>query len=334
MKKKILSFFLVISFIFSLTCTATAKELKAGDEVLIGGMPFGIKLYTGEMIVSGFADVDGENESCSPAYKAGIRENDIILKVNNKNIKTAEEVTSEVENSNGKALNFMCKRNGTELNFNVIPIKSISSGKYKIGLWIKDCTTGIGTVTYIDEESGNFGGLGHGICSAENGNLLPLKNGIVNDVTISGVNKGEIGSPGELKGFFSSGEIGVIKKNTKFGLFGSLKDNQKCTKVIKISSKDETVSGKAKVYCTLSENRIQEYDIEIICDAADKNSANFSVIVTDPALIQETGGIVQGMSGSPIIQNGKLVGAITHVLVNDPTKGYGIFIENMLNAEG
>ncbi|MBR6650714.1 MAG: SpoIVB peptidase [Clostridia bacterium] len=335
MKKKILSFLFTLTILISLTFSVEAKEIKVGDEVLIGGMPFGIKIYTGEMVVSGFTNVDGIKESYSPAYNAGIREKDIILKINNKTIKSADDVTNEVKNSEGKQLDFTCIRKGTEMHFTVNPIKSQSMGEYRIGVWIKDCTTGIGTITYLDKESGDFGGLGHGICSTENGELLPMKNGKVNEVNISGISKGEIGSPGELKGFFSSGETGTINSNTKFGIFGIFTKPNINTNInvpIKIASKKETVSGKAKIYCTLSENCIKEYEIEIICDSTDKSATNFAVLVTDPQLINETGGIVQGMSGSPIIQDGKLVGAVTHVLVNDPTRGYGVYIENMLEV--
>ncbi len=331
--KKIISLALSTLLLFALICPSYATDIKAGDNVTIGGMPFGVKFFSGNMTVSGFTEVDSENGSVSPAFEAGMRENDVIIKLNNKKVQTAEEVTRTVEESDGKALIFFCKRNNEDITFTVTPVKSISAGTYKIGIWIKDSTAGIGTVTYIDPETGEFGGLGHGICSSETGELMPIRRGIVSEVKISGIDKGEVGSPGELKGYFSSGKIGIVTKNSDegvFGIFTNVKRNPQYTSPITVASKDETKTGKATVLCTLSSNEIQEFDIEIICDNSDANAKSFAVVATDPDLIAETGGIVQGMSGSPIIQDGKLIGAVTHVLVNDPTHGYGIFIENML----
>ena len=335
--KKIISAALSLILLFALICPSYAANIKAGDSVTVGGMPFGIKFFSGNMTVNGFADVDGENGSFSPAFEAGMRENDVIIKLNNKKVKTAEEVTRIIEDSNGKEVTFKCIRNGEDISFNVKPIKSISSGKFRIGIWIKDSTAGIGTVTYIDPKTGEFGGLGHGICSSETGELLPIRRGIVSDVKVSGIEKGEVGDPGEIKGYFSSGKLGIITKNSDEGVFGVFTDiisNEKYTKPVVIGSKEETKTGKATILSTLSTNEIKEYDIEIVCDHSIENQKSFVVVATDPDLIAETGGIVQGMSGSPIIQNGKLIGAITHVLVNDPTKGYGIFIENMLASAG
>lgn len=335
MKNKIISISISLILLISLISPSNAIQLKAGDDIIVGGMPFGVKFFSGDLIINGFVDVDSENGSFSPASEAGLKENDIVLKINEKDVKTAEDVTREVESSDGKAINFLCKRDGKELNIKVTPIKSKSSGTYKIGISIRDCTAGIGTVTYINKETGEFGGLGHGICSAETGDMLDIRRGIVCDVNISGIDKGKTGDPGELKGYFSSGKTGIITKNTNCGVFGIFSDFQKksiCSQTIKIAPKEETKTGKAIIYCTLSDNSIKEYDIEIVCNSAEESSKNFAIVATDPELIAETGGIVQGMSGSPIIQDGKLVGAVTHVLVNDPTKGYGIYIEDMLKA--
>lgn len=333
--RKILCFLMSLLFLFALIIPCEAIQLKAGDSVLVGGVPFGVKFFSGSMTVSGFADVDGENGSSSPAYEAGIREKDVILKINGEKVKTAEEVTRTVEKSDGKTLDFLCNRNGKEISFDVIPIKSITSNTYKIGIWIKDSTSGIGTVTFIDKQSGFFGGLGHGICSNETGELVPIRRGIVCNVTISGVEKGKVGTPGEIRGFFSGGKTGVVTVNCDcgvFGIFSTLTPNPKYCEPIEIGGRNEVQNGKATILCTLSENTVNEYGIEISKDSTEENSKSFTVTVTDPKLLEETGGIVQGMSGSPILQNGKLIGAITHVLVNDPAKGYGIYIENMLEA--
>ena len=332
--KKILSVVVSILLLFSLIIPSYASEIKAGDTVLLGGIPFGVKFYSGNMTVSGFSEVDGEGGDSSPAYEAGLRENDVIIKINGNEVKSAEEVTRAVENSQGKTISFICKRNDKDITLNVTPIKSRSAGTYKIGIWIKDSTAGIGTITYVDPNTGEFGGLGHGIYKSETGELLKIRRGIINDVKISGVVKGEVGAPGELKGFFSSGKNGIVNKNTDCGVFGVLtkfKESKYLRQEIEIASRDKVKNGKASVFCTLSDNTLKEYTIEINCDKCE-NSKCFNITVTDPALLAETGGIVQGMSGSPIVQEGKLIGAVTHVLVNDPTKGYGIFIENMLNA--
>ncbi len=334
MKKRLVSYAISLLILLSLICPAGATNIKAGDSALLGGMPFGVKFFSGNMTVSGFSEVDGENGSISPAYDAGMRENDIIIKLNGKDVKTAEEVTRTVENCNGKEVTFLCNRSGKELTFVVTPIKSVTAGTYKIGIWIKDSTAGIGTITFIDPKTGEFGGLGHGICSNDSGELLEIRRGIVSEVKISGIDKGEIGDPGELKGFFSSGRIGIVTKNTDNGVFGVLTDfnkKNKYKKTVTIASKNEVKDGKAIILCTLCDNNINEYEITINCADNEENSKSFNITVTDPRLIAETGGIVQGMSGSPIIQNGKLIGAVTHVLVNDPTRGYGIYIENMIS---
>lgn len=333
--RKILSFTLSLFLLFALIIPSGAAELKAGDSVYIGGMPFGVRFFTGNMTVSGFTEVDGETGNVSPAYDAGMREKDVILKIDNKDIKTAEEVTRAVENSDGKTLLFQCNRDGRNITFEVKPAKSLSAGAYKIGIWIKDSTSGIGTVTFVDKKTGFFGGLGHGICSSETGDLVSIRRGVVCNVKISGIEKGKNGTPGELRGYFSSGKTGVVTVNCDngvFGIFSSFTPNEKYNAPLPIASRKETKSGDASILCTLSDNTISEFDIKIDTDTLDSTSKSFIISVTDPKLLEATGGIVQGMSGSPIIQDGKLIGAVTHVLVNDPTRGYGIFIENMLEA--
>ena len=332
--KKILTAVTAVILLISLIIPSYASDIKAGDKVLLGGVPFGVKFYSGNMTVSGFSEVDGEDGDSSPAYEAGLRENDIIVKLNNKEVKSAEDVTRSVENSDGKSISFTCLRDGKSITIKVKPIKSISAGTYKIGIWIKDSTAGIGTITYVDAKSGEFGGLGHGICSGDSGELLKIRRGILNDVKISGIVKGKIGTPGELKGFFASGKNGVVTKNTENGVFGVLtnyRNDQSFKREITVAKRNEVKTGNASVFCTLTNNTVDEYNIEINCDDSE-NSKCFNITITDQKLISETGGIVQGMSGSPIVQNGKLIGAVTHVLVNDPTRGYGIYIENMLDA--
>ena len=204
----------------------------------------------------------------------------------------------------------------------------------RLGIEVKDTAAGIGTVTYIDPASGAFGGLGHGICAPDTGELYPMKSGKVTEVILGGVQKGAQGKPGELRGVLSHTEIGTLEKNTVCGVFGTLSlESSSLSDPLPVGTRAEVESGPAEILCSIKNGAPQRYQIriaEIDRDATDSKS--FRIEVTDPTLIALTGGIVRGMSGSPIIQNGKLVGAVTHVLVANPTEGYGIFIENMLNA--
>ena len=295
--------------------------------VYVGGVPFGIKFATKGATVMGF-----EDECLNPAYRAGLRLHDIITKVNGKEISSASEISAAVEN--GREVELTCLRAGKEYKIKFKPKYSESDKKYTVGLWLKDSGAGIGTITYVMED-GSFGGLGHGICESETGALTPIANGSVLGVTINGLAKGQRGVPGELKGYFNSSKIGALYKNTEVGVFGALAEIPEAVKgkLYSLGLKDELKEGKATIICTLDDNERREYSIEIynINRNAQGNKC-FSIKITDPELLSKTGGIVQGMSGSPIIQNGKLVGAVTHVLINDPTSGYGIFIENMLTA--
>ncbi|MBQ8207515.1 MAG: SpoIVB peptidase [Clostridia bacterium] len=304
----------------------------------VGGFPFGVKFFTEGIIVVNLADVSTDSGSINPAYDAGIRANDIIIKCNGTAVASAKELTSMIENSGGKALTLTYKRDGAEFNVSLTPVLSKDDGLYKTGMWIKDSGAGIGTVTYVSPEDYSFGGLGHGICDPNTGELLPMQRGSLMDVTLSGVKKGLVGDPGEIKGYFDGEKLGAVLTNTDCGVFGIYAEKPKeANRLFPIGLKNEIQNGKATVICTLDESGAKEYEIELsaINESAPINSNKcFTVKVTDPKLIDITGGIVQGMSGSPIIQNGKIIGAITHVMINDPTTGYGIFIENMLNQMG
>ena len=294
-----------------------------------GGMPFGVKFFTDGVLVVGFAE-GGQN----PAQDAGLRVRDVITKINGKNVTSAAEMTEIVEKCGGNALNITFTRDGKEQTVQVKPYFSKDEGKYKTGVFVRDSGAGIGTVTYIVPETGEFAGLGHGICDGETGALIPIKRGTVSDVVINGIVKGAQGAPGEIKGYFKQGKTGTMLKNTGCGVYGVLTPCPSGIKPMPIGLKGELCEGEAYILCTLDEGGgIQKYSISI--SNINKNATEgkcFTVRITDPALIEKTGGIVQGMSGSPIIQNGKLVGAVTHVMINDPTAGYGIFIENMLSG--
>ena len=318
----------------SVGASISRAELKA-LRLYPGGIPFGIKFITEGVLVIGVCAIKSNNKEINPSESAGLKVGDRIIAIDGKRLCSAEELTSIVEESNGRSLAVSYTREGVSQSTLLTPIYSESEGAYKTGLYVKDSGAGIGTVSYINPATLEFGGLGHGICEGENGALIPISKGSVLDVNINGVIKGKSGTPGELRGYFSSGRTGSLLQNNDCGVFGRFTAIPKNlpSEALPIALKSELKSGKAYIYTTLEGCSPKKYEIEI--SNIKPNEARgkcFTVRVTDPELLKKTGGIVQGMSGSPIIQNGKLVGAVTHVLINDPTTGYGIFIENMLNA--
>ena len=332
---------LVIGFVLLLTLSLAVLPIAAETPKMLcpGGMPFGIRFMTDGVFVVGFCDVTENGTAYSPAKDAGLRENDRIVKCNGEAVQSAEAFTNAVEASGGKSLSIEIRRGNETLTLSVTPKKSDLDAKYKSGMWIRDSGAGIGTVTYVDPDSCLFAGLGHGICNSPHGDLVPMTRGTIFDVTVSEAARGKPGTPGELKGYFTAEKLGTLLSNTDVGMFGALteipekmKCDERC-KPIPIAEKKEVTAGSATIYSTLDENGIGEYEVKLSDIHPDADGGKcFTVKVTDPRLLEKSGGIVQGMSGSPIIQNGKLVGAVTHVLINDPTTGYGIFIENMLNA--
>jgi stage IV sporulation protein B len=272
---------------------------------------------------------------------------DVIVGVNGKPPICAASLTKAVEESEGKPITLTVKRtvqsrsskkqgggesSTTELTVTVTPVKSVSENRYKTGLWVRDSGAGIGTVTFILPDSLTFAGLGHGICDGDTGELITMQRGQVTSVTVSGVERGEAGDPGAIKGYFAPGKTGSLMGNTHCGVYGVFSSLPTAAdRRLPVGTRRELCEGDATIRCTLDNGTIGEYTVKITSiDRAATGSKCFTLTVTDPALIEKTGGIVQGMSGSPVIQNGKLMGAVTHVLINDPTAGYGIFIENML----
>lgn len=297
-----------------------------------GGMPFGVKLFTKGVIVVGISSVETENGNKDPSGDGGLRVGDVIMEIDGKAVNTTDEVSAFIANSRGKSLSFRIDRDGKEHILQIAPVFSKKDNMYKAGLWIRDSTAGIGTVTFISPDNKAFAGLGHGICDVDTGELMPLLKGNVVDVKINGIKKGQVGIPGELKGFFSGGTKGNLIGNTACGVYGTLSElpDTSHSAPMHLGLKNEVKTGEATIYCTIGE-KPESFTAEIIkINNNDSEQKNFVIKITDKRLLDATGGIVQGMSGSPIIQNGKLIGAVTHVLVNDPTKGYGIFIENML----
>ncbi len=291
----------------------------------VGGDTFGVRLFAeGVMVV----DVAGNS---SPAAVAGIQKNDLILKINDQETHTVADVISAIEGSEGKNLTLLLRRKDKDLTLSLTPVQD-EKNHYRAGIRVRDNAAGIGTVTFIDGRTGAFGGLGHGICDGETGDLLPLGRGAVLETEISDVIRGAEGTPGELKGFLCSKKIGTLFRNCDCGVFGILSPIP-AGEVMATGARGDVHEGEAYLRCTLGREEAKDYKVELSrVDHDNTGTKCFAVHVTDPALLKETGGIVQGMSGSPIIQDGKLVGAVTHVLIGDPTRGYGIFLENMLAA--
>ena len=333
-------FLIVVLLFFSVSTLSTSarvndaqpKNAPSDQRLYVGGIPFGVKFMTDGVLIVSFHPIEGCPTEKHPAKAAGLHQGDRILKINDKPLSSAVELSELVSKSGGAPLRLICERNGKEFSSTLTPIYVKSEGRYVSGISVRDSGAGIGTVTFIDPTSGAFAGLGHGICDGATGALIPMQRGSVVNVKISGIVRGLAGAPGEVKGYFSSGKVGTLLGNTECGVYGVLaKLPKECGEPMTVGRREELQEGSACIYCTLDDNVRREYSVEI--SNIQRNAMGnkcFTVKITDEALLAKTGGIIQGMSGSPIIQNGKLVGAVTHVLINDPTTGYGIFIENML----
>ena len=317
-------------------CIALAvPAASAGQEVYVGGMPFGIRFDSGEVVVVKTNSFMSGGNAVSPAMDAGICGNDIIKSIDGAPVCSMNDVVTAVQKTDKDILKIVVERDGKEVNVELKPMKNDETSTKQLGVMLKDSSAGIGTVTFVDEDSLSFAGLGHGICDSSSGKLLKIENGYISDVTITDICKGKSGAPGELRGTIDSEKCGKLISNTEVGVYGIFTETpDELAEKIVVADKNEVHTGKATILCTLDDNKREEYEIEIsqIQHFTDAKTKNFIIKVTDKELLQKTGGIVQGMSGSPIIQDGKLVGAVTHVLINDPTAGYGIFIENMLEA--
>ena len=298
------------------------------------GMPFGIKMFTDGVLVVGMSAVDTSTGSYNPAKSAGMKIGDVIESINGEAVTTNEQVASLVEKSNGKPLTFHIRRDNISFDIKFVPAKSVNENRWKAGLWVRDSSAGIGTLTFYDPQTYTFGGLGHAVCDVDTGEALPISSGEVVPAKIFGINRGVSGSPGELRGSFTSGTLGDLLINGETGIYGTLTHLPDAIETVPVAMKQQVRSGKARVLTTIDGTTPKLYDIEI--DQVRYNDSsptrNMVIVITDTELLEKTGGIVQGMSGSPILQDGKLVGAITHVFVNDPTKGFAIFAENMLKT--
>lgn len=314
----------------------TVNIQEVNEPVLIPcGNPFGIKLLTDGVIVIEVSSFETSSGMRAPAMDAGIKMGDIIKTINGQKIRSNEDIADVIEKSGGNKLTIKLVRNDTNIIVNVTPGMCESDGSYRVGLWVRDSSAGIGTVTFYDPETGVFAGLGHPVCDVDTGNILPLSEGEVVDVTVNGIKRGTSGIPGELIGSFTSNSaVGSLELNCENGLYGTLSEYKADSEAVPLGMRQEIDVGDAYIYTTINGTEPKKYSIVIEkIDLQDScGSRNMIIRVTDKELLEKTGGIVQGMSGSPIIQNGKLVGAVTHVFVNNPTKGYAIFADTMYNC--
>ena len=304
--------------------------------VALCGTPFGIKMVTdGVMVVGTGAVTDCNSRAVSPAQTAGIQEGDIILSINGEKISSKKQLTKLVESSAGQPLSLVVRRGEQLTSLHLSPVRSSLDNSYHLGLWVRDSSAGIGTMTFYDPNNGCFAGLGHAICDVDTGQLMPLSQGEIVEASIIGVHAGKSGSPGQLQGaFVANRSIGSLYTNSYNGVYGRLLSQPVDAQTIPMAQCQEVRQGPVKILTTVSGQKPQLFDacIEKLSLSQDEPTKNMVLRITDPDLLELSGGIVQGMSGSPIIQDGMLVGAVTHVFVNDPTRGYGIFAENMDNT--
>ena len=300
-------------------------------QVYVGGYPIGLKLYADGVVIVGTEGVDTEKGLVNTAEKAGIKIGDIIKKVNGIKVKSNLQVSSIIEKSIDKELIFTVERNGKMFDVSFKAEFSQSEQKYKAGIWIRDSSAGIGTVTFCTKDGG-FASLGHAVCDIDTKSTIPISQGECTQAKLTGFIKGKNGVAGELCGYLENDSTGVIYSNDNLGVYGCFDSLPENGVLYHIARASEIKIGEAEIITTL-ENGITE-NYSILIEKIDENSSenkNLVIRITDRELIEKTGGIIQGMSGSPIIQNGKLVGAVTHVFLNDATGGFGIFAETMLD---
>lgn len=313
---------------------STRADAESGQYYL-GGMTAGFLLSAGGAEVIELSEIVTENGIYRPAADAGVKAGDCICAIDDVAINSIKDLNNALNRSGGKEVKLLLKRNGETAEIHLCPVKEKKSGNYKIGVLIRDTMSGIGTVTYIEKYSWQFAALGHNITD-ENNNALKISDSKVYLCSVIGVNKGVRGKAGELRGLFINDKpLATAETVCSTGLYGTFNKSYDFShsETVGIAPLSDACIGKAVIYSTIDGTCPQQYEISIAkVEANNKDNKNFVIKVTDKKLIAETGGIVQGMSGSPIVQNGKLIGAVTHVFLNDPTRGYGIGIEKMITA--
>jgi len=311
--------------------TATITQTEP-SKVYVSGESFGIKLYTDGVIVVGTKDVQVSGGKCNPAKEAGLEKGDIIVSINGEKMVSSTQVEEVFNDNNGNEYKIKVKRNGNYKTFTLKPVYSQSEGKYKVGVWVRDSTAGIGTVTFYNPANSTIAALGHPITDVDTNEIMPILNGEAVQAKVTKLYKSRDGETGSLCCDFLSNSIGTLSLNSNCGIYGKYSCSVSDRKLYEVAVSQEIEKGAAKLICTIDGSGPKEYSVEVIRVSYRENNSekNMVIKVTDKELIQKTGGIVQGMSGSPIIQNGKLIGALTHVIVDNPEKGYAIFAEKMV----
>lgn len=326
---KIVAAMLTFLLLFGSVLGVSAAE---EEYLVLGGTLFGVELDLAGVLVTDIAPFVSSGTETSPAAEAGIAAGDLICEVSGEEVVSLSKLGDAIKSSEGAPLSVGVLREDRKVFVVLQAKKSDETGAWQIGIWAKERLSGIGTLTYYNEKTGKFGGLGHGVCDTSGESLFPVETGKALPARLKSVVRGKSGAPGELVASFEKGELGSISKNTECGVFGSFA-NPSSGKRVAVAPKDQVREGAATLVCTVTGQGVCSYDVQISeIKQDDSKTKNFIVTVTDEDLLNATGGIVQGMSGSPLLQDGKLIGALTHVLVRHPTRGYGIFIENMLDA--
>lgn len=311
-------------------------NVVADDEVYAGGNCLGFSLQSKGAVIVGSNYVITSDGIKNPFATSGLQVGDVIIKIDDNPINVVSDITKSLDVCEGRVVNLTVKRGDKTLNLNITPSLDMQTNKYKLGLWLKDDASGVGTLTFVNNTTKRFGSLGHAITNSS-GQIFEVSGGEIYNANVIGVKKGERGVPGELLGIFNqSNSQGLIDKNNNYGVYGTINEDNDLIlnkQAIELGGRLTAKPGKAHILTTIDGQNIEMFDIEIIKTNFQNSAEEKSMVirVTDSKLLNKTGGIVQGMSGSPIIQDGKLVGAVTHVFVNDPTKGFGLYLDWMIN---
>ncbi len=313
---------------------STTVEVVEENYVVVLGSPFGVKIFTDGVLVVDVDYIPTSSGKICPANDAGIKKGDYIYKINGKSVATNEDIADAVKESNGKKLSVEFRRDGKNMIALLVPVLDVNEKVYKAGLWVKDSAAGLGTLTFYSPYNDIVCGLGHGVYERKTDTIIDFSRGELVGAQILSVIKGTVGVPGELKGTLNYSTIGPLKGNFTNGIYASAGCFIDTANLTQVAHKQDVKSGAATIICTVDGNTPRAYTCQIKVATVEVNDTvqDMYVTITDKELIKQTGGIVQGMSGSPIVQNGKLVGVLTHVLIDNPEKGYGIFAENMLET--
>lgn len=336
LRKKLGKLFFSLFFLLTFISLGAANaQAYSADYLVPLGNAVGINLQSEGVMIVGVPEILSDGQSVSPALDAGLSAGDIITKLGSQQISTNDDLKSAIAKLDGTQIAVTVTRAGNTVQLKLTPHKT-QDGHCELGLWMRDGIAGIGTLTFYDPETGIFGALGHSVNDLESGGIIPLRTGSVTRSVVTEVVQGKAGLPGQLHGTFNSSSIlGTLSINSASGIFGNMtaSDITAENKALPVAKDSEIKTGPAVIMSNVSGTDVKEYDIEItrIYTGAEAIGRSVMISITDEELLEQTGGIVQGMSGSPIIQNGKLIGAVTHVLINDPTRGYGISIANMLD---